>query len=407
MGGYADRVGGSSGVLDALQLDCVSVSGAGGRLVLVVAEIVCVNEDLAADVRRSVADALAAKGDPLADVWVCATHTHAGPDVGCVPGGGPTPPAWRRAVADAAVAAAGRAVANERACAGRLHTGVLHDIGSHRGRVEGEHRVSVDVVSCLDGDGEVEGVLAVVPVHPTVLPASSTLVSGDLAAAIRTALRSRLGSPWVVVAAGAAGDISTRHTRRAQTPEECRRLGAAAAAQIAALMQAPATAIWDRHGGACAAARRAVALPARHRDRAELRALQARLEAEHARELRAGTTAGARITETALQGVAVAEAPMPASAIALSLSAARIGRLALLAIGAEPFHSFGSQLRDLCADPAIVLGYANGHVGYLPDAAAYESDPTGYEVLSSPLPPEAAATTVASLIELLPPPTEA
>ena len=98
---------------------------------------------------------------------------------------------------------------------------------------------------------------------------------------------------------------------------------------------------------------------------------------------------------------------MPASAIELSLSAARIGRLALLAIGAEPFHSFGSQLRDLCADPAIVLGYANGHVGYLPDAAAYESDPTGYEVLSSPLPPEAAATTVASLIELLPPPTEA
>jgi hypothetical protein len=406
MGGYADRRGGSSGVLDELQVDCICMRGAAGRFVLVVAEVVCVNDDLASEVCGRVRAALAASSEPVVDVWVCATHTHSGPDVGCVAGGGPTPPQWRRAIGDAAVEAVLAAVASERDGSGRLHTGVLHDIGSPRGRHEGEHRVCVDVVSCVDAHGAVQGVLAVVPVHPTVLPASSTGISGDLAAAIRASLQRRLSAPWVVVATGAAGDISTRHTRRAQTSDECQRLGFEAAEQIAALMRTPPTALWEGDGGALGAARASAAMPARRQDRADLQALRERLEEEHARELRGGTTATARIVETALQGVDVAEAGERVSSIALSLSAARLGRLALFGIGAEPFHSFSAQLRDRCGGPSIVLGYTNGHVGYLPDAAAYDADSSGYEVLSSPFPAEAAATTVASLIELLPTPME-
>jgi len=400
LGGYADRHGGSTGVLGELQVDCLCFSGARGRLVLVVAEVVCVNADLAEEVRRRVRDAVSA-----VDVWVCATHTHSGPDVGCVAGGGPTPARWRRAIGEAAVEAARAAADREHECAGRLHTGTLQGIGSHRGRDDGEHRVSVDVVSCVGAGGEVEGVLAVVPVHPTVLPAASTLVSGDLAAAIRTALRRRLGSPWVVVATGAAGDISTRHTRRAQTIDECRRLGVEGAEQIAALMHGPPAPIWERDGGGCAASRRTLSVAARRQDPGELLRLRETLEREHARELQTGTTATARIVETALQGVEVAQAA-EARSVALELSAARVGRLALFGIGAEPYHSFCSQLRDRCADPSVVLGYVNGHVGYLPDGAAYATDPTAYEVLSSLLPPEAAATTLAALTELLPDPTE-
>jgi hypothetical protein len=60
-------------------------------------------------------------------------------------------------------------------------------------------------------------------------------------------------------------------------------------------------------------------------------------------------------------------------------------------------------VRSRCADLAVVLGYANGHVGYLPDEDAYSE--AGYEVLSSPFGPAAAATTVAALIDLLPDPT--
>jgi neutral ceramidase len=406
MGGYADRPGPSSGVLEQLRVDCLSISGATGRLVLVVAEVVCINEDLAAQVRLRVHEALE---EPVGDVWVCATHTHSGPDVGCVAGGGPTPPAWRSRIADAAAGAARAAMASERECAGRLHAGELRGVGSPRGRDGAEARVWVDAVRCVGEDGRLAGVLAVVPVHPTVLPAGSTLVSGDLAAAIRGALERRLsatGAPWVVVATGAAGDISTRRTRRAQTPEECRRLGEDAAEQIATLMRAEPTSVWEAGSGACSAHRRAVAMPVRRQDPTALRALRTTLEERRADELARGETASTRTLQTALQGVAVAEAHQDwagLGAIDLSLSAARLGRLCLFGIGAEPFHSISDDVRSRCADPAVVLGYANAHVGYLPDEDAYSE--AGYEVLSSPFGPDAAATTVAALIDLLPDPT--
>jgi hypothetical protein len=409
MGGYAARQGGASGLLDPLQVDCLTFAGADGRFVLIVAEVLCVNEDLAGDVRRRVTAALAADGTPTVDVWACATHTHAGPELGCAAGGGHTPAPWRSRIGEAAVGAARGAVASERECAGTLRTGDLRDIGSPRGSIGEAATVCADVLTCRERDGRLSGVLAVVPVHPTVLPASSRAISGDLTGAVRRSLRVRLrgqGAPWVVVATGAAGDISTRRTRREQTPAECARLGDAAAAQLAALLAAPGTDVWEAGSGAAVAARRRLTLPARAHDADQLHRLRATLEDEYARERRHGASAGARPLETALQGVDVAERHERSGGetVALSLSAARVGRLGILGIGAEPFHSLAGDLRERCDDPALVLGYANGHAGYLPDAAAFRT--TQYEALSSPLHPTAAATTVASLIELQPDPTE-
>ena len=410
LGGYADRHGGASGVLDALQVHCVSISAPAGRFVLIVADILCVNEDLAAAVRHQVTDALGSTEGPLLDVWVCATHTHSGPEVSYVPGGGRTPTRWRHSIAGAAVEAAREAIASERPCSGRFHSGVLRDVGSPRGEEGTAAEVTVDVVSCVDEAERLRGVLAIVPVHPTVLPAASTVVSGDLMAAIRQSLRRRLepaGSPWVVVAIGAAGDISTRRTRRAGTPAECQRLGDAASKQIAALIESPPLTIWATGDSSLASARDSLAMPARHRDLSELEALGRRLEDEHARELRGGASAAARTLETALQGVAVAQADHArrrTSRVPIALSAASLGRLALFGVGGEPFHSYSEDVRDRCAWPSAVLGCANGHMGYLPDEPAYAT--TGYEALSSPVGPGAAAATVASLIELLPDPTE-
>jgi neutral ceramidase len=381
MGGYAARDGASSGVLDHLNVDCISFGG----FLLVVADVLCVNEDLAATVRRALA----------ADVWMCATHTHSGPDVGCVPGGGPTPAPWRARIGAAAVEAAGAAAGAEHDLAGRLHSGVLRGIGSRRGADDVEALVSVDVVSFVDRGGRLRGVLAVVPVHPTVLPASSLAISGDLAGAIRAALRRELGGPWVVVATGAAGDISTRRTRREQTPAECRRLGDEAARQIAALMRAAPIPLWEIGEAAYAGVRRRTLLPARPDDRAGLGALRARLEQQHAR---AADAAAARTLETTLQGVAVAAARPRGRTVPLTLSAARLGRLALHGIAAEPFHSLGEELRARSAGPSVLLGYANGHAGYLTDAAAHAT--AGYEALSSPFRRDAGATAVAALIDL-------
>jgi neutral ceramidase len=385
MGGYAARVGGAAGMLDPLGVDCVSIAGDDGRLVLVVAEILCVDRALAAAVRERVGAAV------TGDAWVCATHTHSGPEVGGLDA--PAPLAWCQAVAETAAAAAAEAVRAERELGGRLHTGVLAGVASPRGDDAAEPRVTVDVVACTGADGRVRGVLAVLPIHPTVLPASSNLISGDLAGAIRTALAREF--EWAVVVTGAAGDISTRRTRRAQTPAECRRLAKLAAEQLSALVRGAGEAAWDTSGGRIASARGSIALPAHRRDQTELRVLRERVEAAHGE---ARDAAEVRTLETALQGIAIAErAPDASRDVPIELAAARVGRLQLFAVGAEPFHSFADALR-----PAVCLGYANGHAGYLPDAAAYETP--GYEVLASALPRDAVERTLAALTELLPEP---
>lgn len=385
LGGYAARTDLSSGTLAPLRVDCLSISAGADRFLLVVAELAGVNADLTAEIRRRVPG----------EVWVCATHTHSGPDVGSRAGGGTTPVAWLAAVAEAAAESARLAVASETECVASHHVGVLDGVGGRRGADTGERRVPVDLLRFGPADRPV-GVLGVVPVHPTVLPASSSVVSGDLAAWIRDQLRARLpGSPWVVVATGAAGDVSTRWTRTAQTADEGRRLAGLAAEQLAALVAAPGRA-WTADDG-IAAARATLPLPARKDDRDRLDGLHDAFAAQLA-GLADDDPAG-RAAVTALQGVAAAaDRAGDEAAVPLELAAVRLGELTLQGIGGEPFLS----LRDAAA-PAVLLGYANGYAGYLPTAADFATP--GYEVLISPFRPDAAERVAGVLHELSTDPT--
>lgn len=388
MGGYAARTSPSAGVLAPLQVDCVSIAAGADRFLLVVAELVGVNADLAAEVRRRVGG----------EVWICATHTHSGPDVGSRPGGGTTPGVWLAAVADAAAEAARLASASEIECEASHLAGGLDGVGARRAVDTGERRVPVDVLR-FGPAGRPAGVLAVVPVHPTVLPASSSVVSGDLTAWIREELQAELGgSPWVVVATGAAGDVSTRWTRTAQTTGEGRRLAGLAAGQLAALVAAPGR-DWSADDG-IVAARHTLTLPARQDDRDRLDGLREEFAARLA-GLADDDPAG-RAAVTALQGVEAAAArahdgtaadAIDPESVAVELAVARLGGLTLQGIGGEPFLS----LRDAAA-PAVLLGYANGYAGYLPAAADFGTP--AYEVLISPFRPDAADQVAGALHEL-------
>jgi hypothetical protein len=71
------------------------------------------------------------------------------------------------------------------------------------------------------------------------------------------------------------------------------------------------------------------------------------------------------------------------------MQALRVGDFLLLTIPGEPMVEYGFQIEKAIADRAIpiVIGYANGHLGYICTADAYKSG--GYEPNMSPLLPEA------------------
>ncbi|WP_240928007.1 hypothetical protein [Thalassoroseus pseudoceratinae] len=82
------------------------------------------------------------------------------------------------------------------------------------------------------------------------------------------------------------------------------------------------------------------------------------------------------------------------------LMAMKIGPYLLLTMPGEPMVEYGFKLEHDIADRAIpiIVGYANGNIGYIPTEDSYESG--GYEPNTSKLVPEAESIILAELGEL-------
>ncbi|MEV6036325.1 hypothetical protein AB0L65_34575 [Nonomuraea sp. NPDC052116] len=396
MGGYIDRPGPSTGLADPLSVSAMTWSDGGRRFALAIADVICVNEDLAARARQAAG----------CELWLAASHTHAGPETGCVPGGGPTPEPWLGRLTEAVRTAVRRAIEAERPCEGMAYRGELHGVGADRSRPGAPAVVPLDLIAVRDGG--LAGVLAVLPVHPTVLPAANRLVSADLVGAVRASLRRRLGEDvWVAVATGAAGDISTRHTRRGQDAAELRRLGELVADRCAELLAGPGTPLWrPEPTGISWATRRLAPGPtgiswATRRltlEPAATTADEAALLAGYEQAAASGDPVATRLARSRLEGLRARTAPPVRTGV--DVNVARLGGLSLAGLPGEPFLAVAERVADRPGEPTVVLGYVNGYPGYLPTAAAYRR--AEYEVLASQVAPGSAeliAETARNLLE--------
>ena len=349
MGGYGDRVGGVRGRLDDLEIQVVIFAAAEGRFALVVCDLVCVNVDLVSAVRD-----LLTRQFSIDRVWVSATHTHAGPESGCVPGGTITRPSLQERVVAACEVAAAAARRGEQPGA---VTAARAEVADLAGRRSSPHRAAQQIQIPVDSlvvhhRGRIRGVVSVVPVHATVLPAENRAASADLPGAIRSALvtsfAGRGSDAWAVVAAGAAGDISTRHTRRGRDVGELHRIGGHVAATVLPGIDAPPT----EDGGdglRFAAPLRLAMAPKSSADHGRLRD-----GAEHVSGNIAGPGAdhddgSARTGWTTAQGMDIARRlalENRSRPYAVEVDAVRIGSVTLVAIAGEPFLTLGEQIRE-------------------------------------------------------------
>ncbi len=374
MGGYVDRSHGVGGVLDPLEVHVVTFAAGGHRFALVVADLICVNADVAGEVGTALREL------SIDSCWVAATHTHASPEVGCVPGGAPTPPDVGRRLLVAAVAAAGAAVAGEQEAS---LTSTRADVNGLAGRrVAGAAEslaVPVDALVVSTGRG-VAGVVTVSPVHPTVLPADNSDVSADLNGAIRRALAAP--GRWVVAATGAAGDISTRHTRRGRTSAELGRLAALVAAEL-------------RLEPAGEPGPDTVRPPV---SRVLRLAPKTAAEVTAATEATAVDAADARTRQVFEQGRRIARdlaARRRDEPFEVDVQAIRLGDVTLVAIPGELFLELGEAIRAGAGPDVVVVGYANGYLGYLPSRGT----PPTYETLVSPVRPGSGEQVVDAAVD--------
>lgn len=393
MGGYDDRVGGAAGVLDPIEMHAVVIGDGASRFVWVVADLPCVNTDLASDVRAAVVAAV--PGASPATVWLSATHTHAGPETGCTPGGTRTPAPWGERLTRVALGAVTEAVDAEVGVDDlALHRTTLRGVGGQRSGRRPRRTVPLTVLVGWRA-GRPHGVVAVLPVHPTVLGADNRLVSADLAGACRRAVADAPGAgapDWTVVATGAAGDVSTRPHRREQTGAELARLGSAAARGVARAVRTPGVGTGRDGTVGRAAARTAVALPPRV-------ATEVVAEPEPVAAHVSGAAAR-RTAYTRRQGARLAQLARDVREPRCTVTALTIGNLQLVGVGAEPFLDLDRELRDRAGPSTVLVGYTDGYLGYLPtDTARRDAE---YEVLVSPCAHGAADAVLDECVRLLP-----
>lgn len=393
LGGYMARTGTATGTHDALQIGALMLTCGERRLVILTADVVAVDQSLVDHVRH---------GARLADgeLLVCASHTHSGP-AGIVER---LHPAWAPAgdeamrnrfveLAAMCIHAAGKQT--EPAALAIAAAEPETAVWTNRNDPDGPVDRRITTLVARREDGSIVAALLHFACHPTVLGHENVLTSADLAGAARRALLDQLGNPAlpILFANGAAGDISTRFTRRESTFRACDRLGALAAhaaheAIQAAVAAAPIPPSLTHAQSTCALIR------------ARSRAMDAGRTAP--RERATQDTPKGRGEETRRQGTELswrgAGAPWPTT---VPLDAWCLGgEVALLAIPGE-LTTVPAQLIETTSPFPVtrICGYANDYAGYLPGLALYHAGT--YEALASPYAPgsgERIAQTSGSLL---------
>jgi hypothetical protein len=407
MAGYVARGGQpADGVHDRLTASLLWLSTeAGPSTCWVAVDAIGLDTGTASRIRTAVAGRLAMSPEA---VLVCCSHTHSGPATWFRP----TPPSLSQAD-DAAI---DRLISNISRGAARLPatsapatagwaTVADAGVGTNRYDPAGPHDASTGVLTLRDADGAVVAVLADYACHPTVLGHANLAYSADYPAAARRVLRAGLAAtedvetpPVVVFLQGAAGDVSTRFTRRGSTFAEADRQGGMLAGALlrgvlAGEPMTPGESAPVVLRGECTVPTRTLPSPAE----------AAETLAAAAKSLVDEDTPAGRIARTRHEGatalVGLASSGLPAEVV-LPISVVAFGDVAWAHLPVEPFTCFAERIRAASPFPVTrIVGYTDGYFGYLADEVAHREG--RYEALCSLFDAAAGARVVDATVELL------
>jgi hypothetical protein len=262
------------------------------------------------------------------------------------------------------------------------------ELAANRNEPDGTFDPTLSVLAARRPNGELVAAIVHFACHPTVLSAENRLISADFVGPLRREASRVLGANGVALFVnGAAGDVSTRFVRHGQDFAEAERIGAA-------LGRTTRQALADARllDGPIAYGRRSVPLPPRALEQLSGESNGVG-ESEAERRKRETKAQGAALLRKL---IAAGEGAVPTS---LDLELWTLGELALIAVPGELFASLGARIVAATYGPALIVGYANGYVGYLADEEAHAKGT--YEALASPFAADAGERVVEAAIALV------
>ncbi len=287
--------------------------------------------------------------------------------------------------------------------------GHAEDIGRNRNRpLDGPVDNSVPVLRFESTIGNPPVILANFGTHPTIAPPENCLISGDLVGSTRKTVKDLLGyHTKFIYTTGAAGDVSTRFTRKSSSFAEVDRMGHILGAEIVKTAERITTFEEEINFHVKA---EEIELPVRKLpllNEATQIFQQVKKELEDAQEAKKDLGVIKKLTEN-LEGASVQKRFASLSKhekLAFSkekflvpLQAVRIGDVKLIF---HPFELFSEIALNIKAKnpKTIVIGYSNNWLSYIPTQYAF--DENSYETYITLTTPGSYKTFEDAVIKLL------
>lgn len=378
--GYGGRPGPSIGVHDELYAKALYLE-AGGRALVITADIIGLDYESVAGVRQQIT---AATGLTAEQIMIGCSHTHSGPGTPCLPTLGRTDeryfPVLLRKLAAVGELAIKRAAD---ACVG--HSREAADVGINRrqswgtepsdGTPRGPHIEYVDVLAVNGVDRPIAR-LFIHPAHGVTLGGDNLLISADWMGYAQRYIERLDPGAVAMFGQGCCGNINSEPRGSFEIAQAQGRSVAGAALKAAELAH-------YRPDVLVSTARQSFALPCF--DPPPVAEAEAILDEMRTNlEKQADANCGTRmyldgmvswaqwLLEQSTRGATGLQIPYEAQGI-------RVGDFALIGLPGEVFVEYAMQISSRSPfQQTAVMSYTNGTPGYIPTAAAYEHG--GYEV---------------------------
>ena len=403
MAGYGARLKASQGIHDPLKAQILFLELNDSRVVMISMDLLAVQAQFSKKIHAAITEKTGVAED---HVLIACSHTHSGPqgfnlddlilqetqyetlqEITCQKIAGAC--AWAEKLLQPAVISLGHST--------------IDGLGLNRNDPQkgaADHQVSVLRID--DTSGKPLAVLFNYGCHPTVMGADNLQISADYPGAARAMLKGLFPQTVFMFTNSAAGDVSTRFTRRSATFSEVTRMGQIMGAAVLQAMN-----VAEGFDPQMLKARvEPIDLPLKkfpteaetQKLLAEAKDTLSRLQAEHA------SSGELRKIITKIEGIEVLLLQIKyykgKEKLQSELQSIQIGPLHIVAVPGEPFSKTFLDIKQrIQPDQAILVGYANDYKGYFPESVP--GLPGTYEDFVSPFSSQAALIIKELAIKLI------
>jgi neutral ceramidase len=407
--GFSAREGVAVGVHDDLYVRSLVLESEGRAVALVSVEMLALDGDFIAAVKQAIARNT---GIPVANILIACTHTHSGP-VTIKTFFNPdetVDEAYMARLAAAIEQSVAEAWARRAAARAGWGAAIVEGVGvNRRDPASGYVDQDAGILKISDERGVVGAVVIHYACHPTVLGPNNLLITGDFPSFALEEVERATGG-FAMFFNGAQGDVSMGHSSElsavgviapGRTFEHAGEMGRRLAGAVLAGLPGIPTGEAALDAGSVA-----LELPLKRYPPAEELARATRIAEEHLAAL-AGRSAGdmeqlqakMQVLYASIgQILAEANSEYPSGTLPLELQGVRVGDTLLAGLPAEAFAEVGQHMKRASGSKILVVGLANGYIGYVPCRPAYLEG--GYEIVSSRVTPEAEDVLAAAAASL-------